>query len=82
MEKKEDKLISDYIKYFGKDAPMPPKPIMESLVKMKDEGNFDEVMEKILPEVENIKQRINDEIGTDLKEDSSLFDKVISDDDN
>ena len=68
MVKKEDNLLLDYIKYFGEDAPRPPKPIMESLVKMKDDGSFDKVMEKILPEVENIKQRINDELGTDLIE--------------
>tara|TARA_Y100001970_G_C14146307_1_gene810019 strand:+ start:101 stop:358 length:258 start_codon:yes stop_codon:yes gene_type:complete len=81
MAKKEDKLLVDYIKYFGKEAPRPPRSIMQSLVKMKDEGNFDEVMEKILPEIDNIKKRINDEIGIELKQNSPSFDKEISDDD-
>ena len=76
---KEDKLLENYIKYFGDEPPLPPRHIMESLVKMKDEGNFDEVMGKILPEMDDIKKRIKDAIGTDLKADSPIFDKEISD---
>ena len=35
---KEDKLLKEYIKYFGDKPPLPPRHIMESLVKMKEEG--------------------------------------------
>ena len=75
---KEDKLLSDYLKYFGDKPPLPPRHIMESLVKMKEEGNFDEVMGKILPEMDSIKERIKDALGTDIKADSPIFDKEIS----
>ena len=50
---------------------------MKSLVKMKDEGNFDEVMEKILPKIDDIKERINAELGARLEEDRPFFDSLI-----
>ena len=69
MAKKEDKILADYIKFFGEDAPRPPFQIMEALVKMKLDGNFEEVMDKMLPGIDDIKKKINDEIGSELKED-------------
>ena len=36
-----EKLLKKYIHYFGDKPPFPPKHIMESLVRMKDDGTFD-----------------------------------------
>tara|TARA_Y100001970_G_C13862172_1_gene664694 strand:+ start:18 stop:242 length:225 start_codon:yes stop_codon:yes gene_type:complete len=69
MAKREDKILADYIKFFGEDAPRPPMEIMEALVKMKHDGNFEEVMGKMLPAIDDIKKKINEEIGSELKED-------------
>ena len=37
----EKELFKKYIYYFGNKLPFPPKQIMESLVRMKDDGTFD-----------------------------------------
>ena len=35
-----EELLKKYIYYFGDKPPFPPKHIMESLVRMKDDGTF------------------------------------------
>ena len=35
-------LLKKYINYFGDKPPFPPKHIMESLVRIKDDGTFEE----------------------------------------
>ena len=35
------KLFLKYIEFFGDKPPYPPKHIMETLVKMKEDGSFD-----------------------------------------
>ena len=35
-----EELLKKYIHYFGDKPPFPPKHIMESLVRMKDDGTF------------------------------------------
>ena len=42
-----EELFKKYIHYFGDNPPFPPKHIMESLVRMKDEGSFDEKLKAV-----------------------------------
>ena len=42
-----EKLFKKYIHYFGDKPPFPPKHIMESLVRMKDDGTFDEKLKAV-----------------------------------
>ena len=40
-------LLKKYINYFGDKPPFPPKHIMESLVRMKDDGTFEEKLKVV-----------------------------------
>jgi len=58
-----EKLLKKYIHYFGDKPPFPPKHIMESLVRMKDDGTFDnklkavsKIGDKVRGEIEEISQ--------------------------
>ena len=58
-----EKLLKKYIHYFGDKPPFPPKHIMESLVRMKDDGTFDKKLnaiskigDKVRVEIEEISQ--------------------------
>ena len=53
-----EELLKKYIYYFGDKPPFPPKHIMESLVRMKDDGTFD----KKLKAVSSISAKFRDEI--------------------
>ena len=44
-----EELFKKYIHYFGDKQPFPPKHIMESLVRMKDDGTFDEKLKAVSP---------------------------------
>ena len=54
----KEELLKKYIYYFGDKPPFPPKHIMESLVRMKDDGTFD----KKLKAVSSISAKFRDEI--------------------
>ena len=54
----KEELLQKYIQYFGDKPPFPPKPIMESLVRMKDDGTFD----KKLKAVSSISNKFCEEI--------------------
>ena len=43
----EKELLKRYIYYFGNKPPFPPKQIMESLVRMKDDGTFDKKLKAV-----------------------------------
>ena len=43
----EKELLKKYIYYFGNKPPFPPKQIMESLVRMKDDGTFDKKLKAV-----------------------------------
>ena len=54
-------MIKKYTYYFGNKPPFPPKHIMESLVRMKDDGTFDkklkvasQIGDKVRNEIESI----------------------------
>ena len=53
-----EELLKKYIYYFGDKPPLPPKHIMESLVRMKDDGTFDEKLKA----VSSIKGKLIDKI--------------------
>ena len=53
-----EELLEKYIHYFGDKPPFPPKNIMESLVRMKDDGTFD----KKLKAVSSIGNKVRSEI--------------------
>ncbi len=53
-----EELLKKYIHYFGDKTPFPPKHIMESLVRMKDDGTFD----KKLKAVSSIGNKVRSEI--------------------
>ena len=59
-----EELLKKYIHYFGDKPPFPPKHIMESLVRMKDDGTFD----KKLKAVSQIGDKVRSEIETISKD--------------
>ena len=71
----KDELFKKYIHYFGDKPPFPPKHIMDSLVRMKDDGTFD----KKLKAVSKIGDEVRDEIEEISEEkmsiNHSIFDK-------
>ena len=56
--------IEKYIYYFGNKPPFPPKHIMESLVRMKNDGTFD----KKLKSISQIGDKVRSEIETISKD--------------
>ena len=60
----EKELIKKYTYYFGNKPPFPPKHIMESLVRMKDDGTFD----KKLKAASQIGNKVRNEIESISKE--------------
>ena len=53
-----EELLKMYIHYFGDKPPFPPKHIMESLVRMKDDGTFDAKLKA----VSSIRGKLKDQI--------------------
>ena len=70
----DEKLLKKYKLLFGESAPIPPDHIMETLVEMKEDGNFKEKIEKIREHYPDIKKKYKDETGRDLTPDDPLFD--------
>ena len=70
-----EELFQKFIHYFGDKPPFPPKHIMVSLVRMKDDGTFD----KKLKAVSKIGDEVRDEIEEISEEkmsiNHSIFDK-------
>ena len=64
----EKELLKRYIYYFGNKPPFPPKQIMESLVRMKDDGTFD----KKLKAVSQIGDKVRSEIETINKDNMTI----------
>ena len=69
-----DQLEKKYIKFFGEDAPKPPKHIMKTLVEMKEKGDFDEKMKVIEKNYDSIKEKIETKTGKKLSKNHPLFD--------
>ena len=54
----EKELIEKYIYYFGNKPPFPPKHIMESLVRMKDDGTFDKKFKAVSQIGDKVRSKI------------------------
>ena len=77
---KNEKLIEEYVHYFGDEPPFPPKHIMKTLVEMKRDGSFEEKVNKLKPHMDHIRKNIKDVTGEDLSLDHPLFDINMRDD--
>ena len=53
-----EELLKKYIHYFGDTPPFPPKHIMESLVRMKDDGTFDAKLKAVSSIRGELKEKI------------------------
>ena len=53
-----EELFKKYIHYFGDKPPFPPKHIMESLVRMKDDKTFDAKLKAVASFRGELKEKI------------------------
>ena len=58
-----EELLKKYIHYFGDKPPFPPKHIMESLVRMKDDGTFDAKLKAVSSIRGELKDKIEETSG-------------------
>ena len=70
-----DKLFKKYIHYFGDKPPFPPKHIMESLVRMKDDGTFDEKLKTVSSFSSELKEKIEEVSGENMSINHLFFDE-------
>ena len=68
-------LLKKYINYFGDKPPFPPKHIMESLVRMKDDGTFEEKLKVVSSFSNELKEKIKDTSGERMSIDHPVFDQ-------
>ena len=68
-----DELEKKYLELFGSNAPIPPRHIMKTLVKMKQNGTFDNKMKAVADNYEMIKNKIETGTGEKLTKDHSVF---------
>ena len=70
-----EELFKKYIHYFGDKPPFPPKHIMESLVRMKDDGTFDEKLKAVSSIREELKEEIEEISGEKMSINHPFFDE-------
>ena len=70
-----NELLKKYINYFGDKPPFPPKHIMESLVRMKDDGTFEEKLKVVSSFSNELKEKIKDTSGERMSIDHPVFDQ-------
>ena len=70
-----EELFKKYIHYFGDKPPFPPKHIMESLVRMKDDGTFDEKLKAVSPFRGELREKIEEVSGEKMSINHSIFDE-------
>ena len=68
-------LLKKYINYFGDKPPFPPKHIMESLVRMKDDGTFEEKLKVVSSFSGELKEKIKDTSRERMSIDHPVFDQ-------
>ena len=69
----EKELLKKYIYYFGNKPPFPPKQIMESLVRMKDDGTFDEKLKAVSSFRSELKEKIEEVSGEKMSINHPIF---------
>ena len=70
-----EELLEKYIYYFGDKPPLPPKHIMESLVRMKDDGTFDEKLKAVSSFRGELKEKIEEVSGEKMSINHPFFDE-------
>ena len=68
-----EELLKKYIYYFGDKPPFPPKHIMESLVRMKDDGTFDKKLKAVSSISKNFRKEIEEVSGEKMSLNHSFF---------
>ena len=70
-----EELLKRYIYYFGDNPPFPPKHIMESLVRMKDNGTFDEKLKAVSSFRGELREEIEQVNGEKISINHPVFDE-------
>ena len=70
-----EELLKKYIYYFGDKPPLPPKHIMESLVRMKDDGTFDEKLKAVSSFRGELREKIEEVNGEKMSINHPIFDE-------
>ena len=70
-----EELLKKYIYYFGDKPPFPPKHIMESLVRMKDDETFDEKLKAVSSLKGELKENIEEVSGEKMSINHPFFDE-------
>ena len=70
-----EELFKKYIHYFGEKPPFPPKHIMESLVRMKDDGTFDEKLKAVSSISDKVRSEIEEVSGEKMSIYHPFFDE-------
>ena len=70
-----EELLKKYIYYFGDKPPLPPKHIMESLVRMKDDGTFDEKLKAVSSLRGELREKIEEVSGEKMSINHPIFDE-------
>jgi len=68
-----DELLKKYIHYFGDKPPFPPKHIMESLVRMKDDRTFDGKLKAVSTIRGELKDKIEEASGEKMSINHPFF---------
>ena len=68
-----EELLKKYIHYFGNKPPFPPKHIMESLVRMKDDGIFDKKLKAVSSISKNFREEIEEVSGEKMSINHPFF---------
>ena len=68
-------LFEKYIHYFGDKPPFPPKYIMESLVRMKDDGTFDKKLKAVSSLRGKLKEKIEETSEEKMSINHPVFDR-------
>ena len=72
-----EELLEKYIHYFGDKPPFPPKHIMESLVRMKDDGTFDKKLKAVSSLRGELKEKIEEVSGEKMSVNHPVFDEKL-----
>ena len=70
-----EELFKKFIHYFGDKPPFQPKHIMESLVRMKDDGTFDEKLKAVSSLRGELREKIEDVSGEKMSINHPIFDE-------
>ena len=68
-----EELLKKFIHYFGDNPPFPPKHIMESLVRMKDDGTFDAKLKAVSSIRGELKDKIEEISGEKMSINHPFF---------